>query len=665
MRTRPTLAIGAGLSTIALYSLTAVGAPSSAAGAAPPTDVRAATSAEILHLTGLDVPGAATLADAGVAVATGSVDGDGSPQSNAAATNLSAALADQALPDLLTSVEQHALPDHLRPDTGQTAGGTVPGLLELGVSTASAQARWAGGARCPAPGVPLTQSSVSTADVGTESLPGAGELLSLDGTASVRQATTLAGSGTRSVVSTARGSAADVRLLGGQVRVAVTDPPVLTSTATGDAGGAEVRWSAPAVTVELGGQERTLPADGSPVDFTSPDNPLLKVELSVGQPTNVVESDDGTRASASASVLHVKIGLSEATVLEADLFPLRAVAAAPAGGVTCSVGSADADGDGLTDDEETSGSANEGFGREPTDPGDADSDDDGIDDGAEVAAGTDPNDAGDPGEGDSGSEGPGTPTPDDLDGDGLGNDAETDAGTNPVVADSDGDGLTDGAEVKETSTDPTDPDTDADGLTDGREVDDTATDPGDRDSDDDGLADGREVDDTQTDPNDPDTDGDSLRDGREVAVTSTDPTVRDTDGDGLSDGREVRKTGTRPTRPDTDRDGLSDGREVIRTHTRPLRKDTDRDGLSDGREVKRHAPGYRSCFSNPRRADTDRDRLGDGREVRRIHTNPCDWDTDNGGKSDGEEVRRGSDPLDIRSSPSNPRVAHTSTTTWW
>lgn len=340
-----------------------------------------------------------------------------------------------------------------------------------------------------------------------------------------RQATSLVGAGTRSVVSTARGSAADVRLLGGQVRVAVADAPTLTARASGDPGGAQVRWAAPVVTVGVGGQERTLPADGSPIDFTSPDNPLLHVELSLGQPTDVVESANGTRASANASLLHVEVGLSEVTLLEANLFPLKAAATAPAGGVTCDAGS----------------------------------------------AGTDPNDAGDPG--DSGSPGPGTPTPGDLDGDGLGNDEESDAGTNPVVADTDGDGLTDG----------------------------------------------REVDETETDPNDADTDGDRL----------------------------------------------TDGREVTKTRTNPKRKDTDRDGLTDGREVLRHAPGYRSCFSNPKRADTDRDRLKDGREVKHVRTNPCDWDTDDGGKSDGEEVRRGSDPLDRRSSPSNPRVARTAATSWW
>lgn len=52
----------------------------------------------------------------------------------------------------------------------------------------------------------------------------------------------------------------------------------------------------------------------------------------------------------------------------------------------------DSDGDGLTDTEELTGSANHGYGNEPTDPTDPDSDDDQLTDGAEVDEhGTDPN----------------------------------------------------------------------------------------------------------------------------------------------------------------------------------------------------------------------------------------------------------------------------------
>jgi hypothetical protein len=81
---------------------------------------------------------------------------------------------------------------------------------------------------------------------------------------------------------------------------------------------------------------------------------------------------------------------------------------------------ADADGDGLSDDEEAA---------RGTDPDDPDTDDDGLTDGQEVAAG-------------------GNPLRADTDGDGLGDGEETVTFlTDPLAADTDGDGFEDGAEV--------------------------------------------------------------------------------------------------------------------------------------------------------------------------------------------------------------------------
>ncbi len=144
---------------------------------------------------------------------------------------------------------------------------------------------------------------------------------------------------------------------------------------------------------------------------------------------------------------------------------------------------ADADGDGLSDDEEAT------LGTDPQDP---DSDDDGLSDGAEVNTHqTNPLDADtdDGGVNDGVEVGLGTdplvpaddtavvPNPnDDPDADGLTNAQEQQHGTNPNNPDTDGDGLTDGAEVNEHHTDPTKPDTDAGGVDDGSEVD-NGTDP--------------------------------------------------------------------------------------------------------------------------------------------------------------------------------------------
>ena len=261
-------------------------------------------------------------------------------------------------------------------------------------------------------------------------------------------------------------------------------------------------------------------------------------------------------------------------------------------------GDEDPDGDGLTNLEEVSGSENDDFGNEPTDPLDAATDAGGVDDGTEIAEGTDPNDPADD-----------VPLVDD---------------------DADNDGLTD-AEEALLGTDPTDPDTD-----------------------DDGLLDGEEVENFETDPLDADTDDDSLSDGDEVNAIGTDPLDPDTDDDGLSDGREIR-IGSSPLKKDTDGDRLADGKEVKRFGTDPTRKDTDRDGLKDKVEIKGTAnKAYGKCPTNPKKKDSDKDGLNDRQEIKRYGTDPCDKDTDNGGASDGKEVRAGSDPLDPRSTPKHP-----------
>ena len=338
------------------------------------------------------------------------------------------------------------------------------------------------------------------------------------------------------------------------------------------------------------------------------------------------------------------------------------------------LGTRDSDGDGLTDEEETT------LGTDPLDP---DTDGDGLNDGDEVNThSTDPLDP-------------------DSDGDGLTDGAEVQTHlTDPNDPDTDGDGLTDGNEVTLYLTNPTLADTDGDGLNDGAEVA-LGTDPNDTDSDDDGLSDGSEVTGNtvggvlvKTNPLDSDTDGDGLLDGEEVtgkiletgtrdgiadlnpatvATTfgPTNPLNTDTDGGGVTDGVEVLQDGTNPlaagddvlggvivaldsdgdglsdadeitrgtdpTNPDSDGDGLTDGDEVYVYLTDPLNPDTDGDGLTDDAEV--------ALGTDPNDTDTDDDGLSDGSEVTGntvggvlIKTNPLDSDTDDDGLLDGEEV---------------------------
>ncbi len=170
--------------------------------------------------------------------------------------------------------------------------------------------------------------------------------------------------------------------------------------------------------------------------------------------------------------------------------------------ITGESGSADPDGDGLTNDEE----------RElGTDPHNADTDGDGLSDGDEVHK----------------------------------------YHTNPLNADSDGDGLKDGDEVNVYKTDPNKVDTDGDGLSDFDEVTKYKTDPLKADTDGDSLSDGDEVLKYHTDPLNKDTDGDGLTDGEEVLKYKTDPLKKDTDGGSVSDGDEIAH-GTNPLDPTDD-----------------------------------------------------------------------------------------------------------------
>mgnify|MGYP002631426321 CR=1 FL=1 len=247
----------------------------------------------------------------------------------------------------------------------------------------------------------------------------------------------------------------------------------------------------------------------------------------------------------------------------------------------------DSDGDGLSDAQEMATG---------TDPLDADSDDDGINDGIEVEVlGTDPNSADQDPTNDADGDGltddeeaaaGSDPNDQDTDGDGLQDGYEVEVlGTDPNDADTDGDGLTDFEEVTEFGTDPTKADTDGGGTPDGQEVSD-GTDPLDpsddqADTDGDGITDYAESV-LGTDPYDADSDGDGLDDGAELEA-GTDPLDPDSDDDGVTDGQEI-EDGSDPLDPDSDDDGLTDGEEA-ELGSDPNSTDSDGDGISDGDEV--------------------------------------------------------------------------------
>ena len=306
----------------------------------------------------------------------------------------------------------------------------------------------------------------------------------------------------------------------------------------------------------------------------------------------------------------------------------------------------DTDGDGLSDEEETT--------IYNTDPNDPDSDTDTMPDGWEVKAGLNPT------FGDGGG---------DKDGDSLSNENEYLAGTDPNDSDSDNDNLTDGAEVNVHNTDPTQQDTDGDKVRDDREVN-WGLEPDNPDTDGDGLDDGYEVSyhdgrydvyvvpppggqkwsytwdefqDWDLNANLADTDEDGTPDGWEshyndnrTDETGPDPRVddtsptnqqRDADGDGLENIEEYQYSyngqqylyegylyqGTDPTKQDTDGDGIDDDDEVTTQidyiwdggnysgFTNALSVDTDGDGLVDGDSmavtIASYPEGVSTCFT--------------------------------------------------------------------
>jgi|GEM_PF-847156 len=313
----------------------------------------------------------------------------------------------------------------------------------------------------------------------------------------------------------------------------------------------------------------------------------------------------------------------------------------------------DADGDGLSDDEEKAIGSN---------PMDADTDDDGVPDGQEPNPTVDSD-----GDGLINILDPDSDNDRIFDGTEMGKDcsnpatnalakscipdADPTTKTNPLDKDTDKGTKPDGAEdanhngkIDSGETDPNNAaddktivDTDGDGLSDGEETQ-IGSNPKDADSDDDGLLDGQEANPTaDTDGDglinilDPDSDNDAIFDGTEagkdcanadtnaaakrcvpdadMGATKTSPLKKDTDNGGKSDGAEDANLNGRIDAGETDPNNPADDKDIV---------DTDNDGLSDKEEME--------LGSNPNDADTDDDGLVDGLEA-----NPAD-DTDGDGK---------------------------------
>ncbi|GEP37227.1 hypothetical protein NPS01_08900 [Nocardioides psychrotolerans] len=255
------------LSTLALFSLVSVplAAPASAATLPVPAGATTAATGEVLHVTVLSVPLVASAAEVILGQVEGTLNAT-NPRSTAESRNLEGTALTAVPLNILSEATQVAPPDNPAPATDSIVAGTVPltipGVLDLGVSNSSAQARFAADGTCLGANVPVSQSSVSTADVSVLGVSGlAGGLVNLPGTASVSQKTELLANGRpnggRNVVSTVTGSTASLQLAGNNV-LEVTSAPELKVTADGTTGGTKATYTTPIV--ELGGMT-IIPGD--------------------------------------------------------------------------------------------------------------------------------------------------------------------------------------------------------------------------------------------------------------------------------------------------------------------------------------------------------------------------------------------------------------------
>ena len=133
-------------------------------------------------------------------------------------------------------------------------------------------------------------------------------------------------------VSTARANTArPVKLAGGEVRLDVGGPARLKAKATGQNGGASVKYKAPTVRVSrVGGiqDDEVQPGDTQKIELGGGSFVLI----SVLDKSNKSVSNDGTKASGHVVPIQVKVVLNGLATANVKLLELDTTAVAPKGG---------------------------------------------------------------------------------------------------------------------------------------------------------------------------------------------------------------------------------------------------------------------------------------------------------------------------------------------
>jgi len=230
---------------------------------------------------------------------------------------------------------QTAPPDNTEPETGTFAESSQGGI-STGTLTFSNLARFAGDGNCVTDG-PTADTTTTTTGV-TVSPAGAVDLFN-SGDSSTRAIVGLVSTGgdgfNRAVESQTIGTTSGSSLFGGAVTVAVTGDAVLTATAAGTPGGADVTYDAPVVTITSPSGTEEIPVGES---RTADLGPTGAVTVTVNPPTSTVDPD-GLTATASVAVItyEIRIGPAAAPAGTAtiDQLQLSAAARVPAGGIDC------------------------------------------------------------------------------------------------------------------------------------------------------------------------------------------------------------------------------------------------------------------------------------------------------------------------------------------
>ncbi|HEY1117763.1 MAG TPA: hypothetical protein VGE43_08665, partial [Acidimicrobiales bacterium] len=255
--------------------------PAAAAPTAPtaPTQAPGAgySGTGTAQLLGVDASLAGTpVVDVQLTPASTDVNSTADPRSTATVANLSGDLLGAVpLNDILSTATQTAPPDNAEPLNATLLDVPVDPLLNLDVSSATAWARWPGDGACVAPGAPISQSQVETANASVLAVEGFGQLVTVEnpagGVTSTQSTITtelVEGQTGRALQSESLSQVTSVILFKGspaEISVDVASTPILTATATGQPGGATANFEAPVVNI-------TTP-EGSSI----PDIPLINL----------------------------------------------------------------------------------------------------------------------------------------------------------------------------------------------------------------------------------------------------------------------------------------------------------------------------------------------------------------------------------------------------